>query len=121
MTTPATVDDYIAALPERSRAILGRVRSTIRAAAPGATESISYGMPAFKDRGRILVYYAAFANHWSLLPRSKAVIDAHREELGSRVTGPGTIRFAYDEPFPTALVASIVADRLAENSARRDG
>jgi uncharacterized protein YdhG (YjbR/CyaY superfamily) len=119
MPVPGSVDEYLADLPERSRARLEEVRSIVKATAPEAVEGISYGMPAFKDHGRVLVYYAAFTNHWSLFPGSKSVIEAHRAELGDRVSGPGTLRFPLDEPVPAVLVATIVTDRLRENAAKR--
>jgi uncharacterized protein YdhG (YjbR/CyaY superfamily) len=119
MGAPATVEDYFAALPGGSRAALEALRRTILAAAPDATEGISYGMPAFKDGGRILVYYAAFAHHYSLFPGSKATIAALGDEVARFATGKGTLRFVYDEPLPADLVARIVVARLAENAARR--
>jgi uncharacterized protein YdhG (YjbR/CyaY superfamily) len=68
------VEDYLAALPPDQREALEHVRATIRAAAPDATEAISYGMPAFKQDGRGLVGYAAFKAHCSLFPMSSTVI-----------------------------------------------
>jgi len=70
MVGPASVEDYLAALPEEQRAALEKLRKTIRAAAPEATETISYQMPTFKDHGRVLVYYAAFKDHCSLFPQA---------------------------------------------------
>ena len=96
-----------------------KLRKTIKAAAPEATETISYQMPAFKDHGRILVYYAAFKDHYSLFAASGEAIDALGEELTPYVTGKGTIRFELDEPLPTALVKRIVEARLEENARRR--
>jgi uncharacterized protein YdhG (YjbR/CyaY superfamily) len=116
---PTSVEDYMAALPEGSRAILEKLRKTINAAAPEATEGISYQMPAFKDHGRILVYYAAFKDHYSLFPASKAVIEAFAEELKPYSSGKGTIRFDADKPLPVGLVKKIVKARLEENAARR--
>lgn len=121
MPAPMTIDEYLDAQPPHQRACLEEVRALVRAAAPEATEGISYGMPAFKDHGRILVYFAAFTNHWSLFPGSKAVIEAHAAELGDRVTGPGTLRFSLEEPVPADLVSSIVRERLRENAAKRKG
>jgi uncharacterized protein YdhG (YjbR/CyaY superfamily) len=118
MDAPASVEAYLAALPERQRAALEALQRTVRAAAPDATEGISYGMPAFKDRGRILVYCAAFANHYSLFPGSKASIEALGDEAARYAAGKGTLRFPYDEPLPASLVTRIVAIRLAENAAR---
>ncbi len=118
MTAPLTVDDYMAGLSDGSRAVMEKLRTTIKAAAPEATETISYRMPAFKDQGRILVYYAAFKDHYSIFPASEAVL-ALGEELKSHVTGKGTIRFDADRPLPTALVKKIVKVRLEENAARR--
>ncbi len=118
---PTSVDDYLAALPEESRAALEKLRKTIKAAAPEATETISYQMPAFKDHGRFLVSYAAFKDHCSLFPASEAVIEALGEELKPYFTGKGTIRFLPDKPLPAALVKKIVKVRIEENAARRSG
>ena len=119
MASPTSVDDYLAALPEESRVALEQLRKTIKAAAPEATETISYQMPTFKDHGRFLVSYAAFKDHCSLFPASKAVMQAHGEALKPYFSGKGTLRFRADEPIPAALVRKIVRVRLEENAARR--
>ena len=117
MADPATVEDYLAALPEKSRAALENLRKTIKAAAPEATEAISYKMPAFKHHGRYVVWYAAFTDHCSLFPASTRVLEAHGEELKAYFSGKGTIRFSADKPIPAALVKKIVKTRLEENAA----
>ncbi len=119
MKAPTSVEDYLAGLPEGSRTALEELRKTIKAAAPEATEAISYQMPAFKAHGRSLVAYAAFKDHCSLFPMSAKVIEAHRDELKPHVTGKGTIRFSADKPLPAALVKKLVKARLEENAARR--
>ena len=108
MATPTSVEDYLAALPEEPRTALENLRKTIKSAAPDATETISYQMPAFKDHGRFLVSYAAFKNHCSLFPASEAVIEALGEALKLYLSGKGTIRFPADKPIPAALVTGIV-------------
>jgi uncharacterized protein YdhG (YjbR/CyaY superfamily) len=118
MAGPTSVEDYLAALPEAQRAALEKLRKTIRAAAPEATETISYQMPAFKDQGRFLVSYAAFKNHCSLFPASNAVMEALGEELKPYFSGKGTLRFTADKPLPAALVKKIVKARIEENAAR---
>ncbi len=119
MATPTSVEDYLAAVPEKSRAALEKLRKTIKAAAPEATETISYQMPAFKDHGRFLVSYAAFKDHCSLFPASNAVMEALGEELNPYFSGKGTLRFTADKPIPAALVKKIVKARIEENAARR--
>lgn len=119
MAAPSSVEDYMAALPKGSRAAMEQLRKTIKAVAPEATETISYRMPAFKDHGRILVYYAAFQDHFSLYPASNTVMEALGDELKPYFSGKGTIRFDADEPIPVALVKRIVKARLEENAARR--
>ena len=114
MAAPTSVEDYLAGLPEVPRAALERLRETIKAAAPEATETISYQMPAFKLRGRFLVSYAAFKHHCSLFPASGKVLEAHGEELKPYFSGKGTIRFDADEPIPAALVKKIVMTRIEE-------
>ena len=119
MTTPATVDDYLAALPGDRRAAVETLRGTIRTAAPDAIESIAYSMPAFRSHGgQFLVSYAAYKRHYSLFPASGMVIEALREEIAPFLAGKGTIQFPADQPIPVALVTKIVAVRLAEVAAR---
>lgn len=89
MGTSSAVDDYLAALAEVPRAALEQLRATIRAAAPEATETIAYQMPAFRDHGRFLVSYAAYKDHCSLFPASQAVRDALGDELKPYITGEG--------------------------------
>jgi len=121
MAGPTSVDDYLAALPDESRAVLAKLRRTIKAAAPGATETISYQMPAFRDRGRFLVFYAAFKDHCSLFPASRAVMESFREELKPYVSGKGTLCFTFDKPIPSTLVERIVKARIEEDEALRRG
>lgn len=118
MATPSSVEEYLAGLPEAQRAVLQKLRATIRAAAPGATETISYQMPAFKLDGRFVVWYAAFRDHCSLFPATKAVLEAHGDELKPYVSGKGTLRFTEEHPMPARLVRKIVKTRIKENAAR---
>jgi uncharacterized protein YdhG (YjbR/CyaY superfamily) len=115
---PADVEEYLAALAPGPRAALEKLRRTIRAAAPEATEALYYRMPAFRAHGRALVAYAAFTDHCSLFPLSARVIEAHAEELRPYQTSKGTIRFTANRPLPATLVRGLVQERLAENAAR---
>jgi uncharacterized protein YdhG (YjbR/CyaY superfamily) len=121
MATPASVDEYLAALPEERRAAVGKLRRTINAAAPEATETIAYGMPALRSHGgQFLVSYAAYKKHYSLFPASGAVVEALGEELTPYLAGKGTIQFPADRAIPSAVVTKIVKVRVAENLARAD-
>jgi uncharacterized protein YdhG (YjbR/CyaY superfamily) len=119
MAGPTSVDDYLAALPDEPRVALEKLRKTIKAAAPEATETISYQMPTFKHQGRFLVSYAAFKDHCSLFPASGAVMEILGEELKPYFSGKGTLRFTADKPIPVALVRKIVKARIEENAADR--
>lgn len=119
MDPSTAVEEYLAALPEEVRAALEKLRRTIRRAAPGATEVISYRMPAFKAHGRPLVAYGGFQNHCSFFPMSTRVIEDHLDELRPFYAGKGTLHFTPDQPLPAALVGKLVKERLAENAAGR--
>jgi uncharacterized protein YdhG (YjbR/CyaY superfamily) len=119
MQRPASVEAYLKGLEPEQRAAVQKLREAIAAAAPDAEEGITYSMPGFLLDGRGFVAYAAFKDHYSFFPMSGRAIDEHREELGSRVTGKGTIAFEYGRPLPTALVKKVVRTRLAETLARR--
>ncbi|MBC8030211.1 MAG: DUF1801 domain-containing protein [Pyrinomonadaceae bacterium] len=113
---PATVDDYMAALPEHARVTLEKIRKAIKAAAPKANEVISYQMPMYKHHG-MLIGFAAFKNHCSIFPGTGA-IERHRDELKAYGTSKGTIRFPIGKPLPAALVKKLVKERVAENEAK---
>ena len=109
----AWINAYLAALPDRQRAALQHLHETIAEAVPEAVEAISYGMPAFRYRGRVLIWYLAAKNHCSLFPTG-AAIDAHRDELAGFDVSKGTIRFTPDHPLPMDLVARLVRSRIAQ-------
>lgn len=115
-TRPETVDQYLAALSDDKRAALERLRQDILAAAPGAEECISYQMPAFRYKGKVLVWFGAGANHCAFYPG--AVVQAFQEELEDYGTRKGTVRFQPDQPLPAALVRKLVQARIAENAAK---
>src|SRR6266436_7280842 len=84
------VDEYLARVPEPARSTLNRIRAVIRSAVPpAATETISYGMPAFRYK-EVLVWFAAFSDHCSLFPTA-SVIEAYKKELQGFYTSKGTI------------------------------
>ena len=112
----ATVDEYMAALPADRRAVMEQLRETIRAAAPDATEVISYKMPAFKMDGRFLVSYDAYKNHYSLFPSTDRMMEALGDDLRPYLAGKGTIRFPANAPLPVGLVRKVVEIRVREHN-----
>ncbi len=115
---PKEVDAYLANVPEEPRAALEKLRKAIRAAAPTATETISYGMPTFKMNGRFLVSYAAWKKHCSLYPVSASSLEAVGEDPAEFDVSKGTVRFPHAKPPPASLVRKLVKDRIA-NELRR--
>lgn len=115
MKGPATVDEYMAELPEKEREVLSDLRKTIKATAPKAEEAISYGMPGYKYHG-MLVYFAAFKKHLSFFPGS-STIDQFGEEVKKYKTSKGTLQFTVDKPISTSLVKKIVKARMKQNEA----
>lgn len=113
-----SIDEYLAGIPEPARSTLIKTRAAIKAAAPSeVTETISYGMPAFKYKG-ILVWYAAFADHCSLFP-SVSIVEAFKEDLKDFSVSKGTIRFPLDRPLPAALVKRLVRARVELNESKK--
>ncbi len=115
---PKNVDEYLGGIPEPARSTLSKIRMAIRSAVPPeATETISYGMPAFKYKG-VLVWFAAFSNHCSLFPTA-SVVEAFKNELKGFSTSKGTIHFPTDKPLPTALVKKLVKARVSQNESKK--
>jgi uncharacterized protein YdhG (YjbR/CyaY superfamily) len=114
---PATVDEYIAGFPKDVQAVLGKIRATIRAAAPKAEESISYRIPAYK-MVRPLVYFAGFKEHVSLYPVTAPIKKKFEKELSPYEMSTGTVRFPLGEPIPYPLIGRIVKFMVQENQAK---
>ncbi len=113
-----TVDAYLAAVRPDARTALMKLRRAIAAAAPEATEGISYQVPTFKQDGHPLVAYGASTAHCAFYVMSTGVLNAHAAELESYELGKGSIQFPPDKPLPAGLVTKLVKARIAENERR---
>ena len=121
-TTPAdgrkAVYAHLKALPKDSRAALDMLREDIKAAAPGAEETIAWRMPAFRQ-GKVLVCYAAFRNHCRLFPMGARQLREFAVPLMDFTLTKGSIHFTRAHPLPSTLVRRIVRSRLADIEVRQ--
>ena len=108
------IERYLELLPLESQQALGTLRKIIQDTVPEAEEGFSYGVPAFKIKGKPLVCYAAFQNHCGFYPMSPTVLKSFAADLVDFETAKGTIRFKIDKPLPEVLVKRIVIARLKE-------
>ncbi len=113
-----TMDGYIASFPKDIQGILEKIRQTIRKAAPGAVEAISYQIPTFKLNGKNLVHFAAWKDHvgFYATPSGNA---AFKKELSQYRVAKGSIRFPLDEPTPYDLVTKMVLFRMKETQVKK--
>jgi uncharacterized protein YdhG (YjbR/CyaY superfamily) len=116
-TSSKSVEDYIAAQAPAVRALLQRVRRTVRKAVPDAEESISYGIPTYKLHRRPVLYFAAWKEHYSLYPSNAQLVAAFRNELAPYEVEKGTIRFPLSGRVPLRLIAGIAKFRAQEVAA----
>jgi uncharacterized protein YdhG (YjbR/CyaY superfamily) len=118
-TTPRNIDEYIAGFPNNVQEILEKIRMTIRKAARGAEETISYQIPTFTLKGKYLVYFAAYKKHIGLYPAPRGV-EKFKKELSAYEGGRGTVRFPFDKPIPFGLIGRIVKFRVKQNLERAE-
>jgi uncharacterized protein YdhG (YjbR/CyaY superfamily) len=110
-------DAYLATLPPDQRAALEALRGQIAAAAPGAREVFSYGVPAFRTgpgKGKVLVGYAAMKAHLGFYVFEGDLLARFEDRLAGFSISKGTVRFTPEAPLPETLVHEIVAARLIE-------
>ena len=108
------VDRYLAKVEEPKRATLQKLRETIRGILPDAEEVISYGMPGFRQNGKMVAGFAAFKNHLAYLPHSGSVFAELRDELAGYESTEGSLHFPIDKPLPKSLVKKLIAVRLGQ-------
>ncbi len=108
------IDAYLAALDEPMQSTLRDLRQTILEIRPDAEECISYGMPGFRVRGKMIAGFAAFKKHLSYFPHSGSVIPALGEDVAAFATSKGTLQFGIDTPLPRALVENLIAVRMSQ-------
>ena len=110
---PSNIDDYISLQAPEVQPLLKKVRETILDAAPGAEEYISYMMPSFRYKGKILVYFAAHKNHLGFYATPSGNI-AFSEELKDYKSSKGAVQFPLDRPIPYDLIRRMVQYKLEE-------
>jgi uncharacterized protein YdhG (YjbR/CyaY superfamily) len=108
------IDHYLDELEEPKRTTLASLRRTILGILPEADQGMSYGVPAFRIRGKTIAGFAAFKNHLSYLPHSGSVFPELEDDLKGYPTSSGALRFSIDEPLPAPLVEKLIAVRLRQ-------
>jgi len=115
-----SIDEYIAEFPGETQAVLEELRTLIKAAAPEATETISYAIPTFDLHGRHLVHFAGYERHIGLYPGASGIA-AFKDELTPFKSAKGSVQFPLGRLLPTDLIRRMVAFRVAEENARASG
>jgi uncharacterized protein YdhG (YjbR/CyaY superfamily) len=108
------IDQYLDGLDEAKRATLAQLRQSILDVLPEAEQGMSYGLPAFKVRGKTIAGFAAFKNHLSYLPHSGSVFPQLKDELKDYSTSAGALRFDIGYALPAPLVEKLIAVRVQQ-------
>jgi len=93
LAEPMNVDEYIDAQRSDIQQFLLKVRETIKAALPDATEKISWQMPTFW-RGQNLIHFAAQKNHLGIYLGAEAMTH-FAPRLRTYKTSKGAVQFPY--------------------------
>lgn len=108
------IDAYLAEQDEPKRSTLEALRRTILEIVPDAEECLSYGLPAFRIKGKVVAGFGAFKNHLSYFPHSGSVFQQMEEDLKSYKWSRGALQFPSDAPLPSGIVEKLIAMRLSQ-------
>ncbi len=108
------VTRYLDSIDEPKRATLKKLHDTIMELVPDAEQGLSYQLPAFRVRGRVIAGFAAFKNHLSYLPHSGSVFTELETELAAYTKTTGALHFPIDEPLPREIVKKLIAVRMSQ-------
>ena len=106
------VDGKLDTLPEPQRTLMLKMAATIRELIPGATECISYNLPAFEVEGGVICGIEGYKKHNSYFPFSGSVLTQLSNELASYEMTQGSLHFALDKPLPKGLLKKLIRVRL---------
>ena len=110
----AEIDAYLETLPEAQRSVLADLRRTILDIVPECEQGISYGIPAFRFRGKVIAGFAAFRNHLSYFPHSGSVLPELHRDVAKFTTSKGTLRFSVERPLSRTLVKKLLDVRMRQ-------
>jgi uncharacterized protein YdhG (YjbR/CyaY superfamily) len=110
----AEIDEYLRGVDEPKRRTLQALRRTILEIVPDAEQGISYSVPAFRIRGKVVAGFAAFKDHLSYLPFSGSVLGQLGDELREYTMTKSALHFPVDRSLPKPIVERLIAVRLAE-------
>ena len=114
MPKPADIDAYLAVQPADRRAALAKLRKTIHSLIPGVEECISYSMPGFRYRGKVVAGFLATGKGCSYFPFSGTTLGTLAAELRGYDQTKSALHFAPDKPLPVTLVRKLLHARIAE-------
>ena len=112
----SAIDTYLAKVEPAKRKALERIRALAKKAVPDAVETIGYGMPTLKYRGKAFLGFAARANYIGIYPYSGHIIETLGKALSAYETTKGAIRVPLDMPIPERTLRALIAARLKELS-----
>lgn len=110
MKKPKTIEEYINGAPSNIKPKLLELTKIIAEAAPKAIGKISYGMPYYGYKGR-LVYFAYFKKHIGLyiMPR---FLEDFEDEIKEIKTGRATLQLPLDKEIPAMLIKQTLKNAI---------
>jgi uncharacterized protein YdhG (YjbR/CyaY superfamily) len=118
MRREPAIDEYLAGVTPSSRALLQKLRKTIRSIVPEVEECISYRLPAFRYRGSIIAGFSATSTGCSYYPFSGTTLKTLAGAIDGYSKTKSALHFGPDKPLPAVLVRKLLQVRMAESKRR---
>lgn len=109
------INEYILLFPEEVQEKLLELRKAIHSQVSDLEEYIGYQMPAFRYKGKPLIYFAGYKKHIGFYPGAEGIRNFETDFKERKYKfSKGAVQFPINEDLPLDLIHKMVRFKMEE-------